>query len=179
MPSNDVKEMRKLVSPLTSSASTDQERSNLSVLLMRMYTDLDKTVRRCDESGRRSKSTIRVGSAATAASSAVAGTTLVSGSTGTAAIVVGVVTVVLGVLGSVVAALRLSDSITQNQSDHARYLPLLRELGTFAAVDLFSASIADIRERLDKFAADISAIEAEDAAAAAGPPIRPSVEGSL
>jgi hypothetical protein len=160
MVSKDVKDLRQLVSPLINSSSQDQQRSNLGTLLLRMYTDLDKTVRRCDESGRRSKWTIQVGSAATAASSAVAGTTLVSGSTGTVAIVVGVVTAALGVVGSVVAALRLNDSVKQNQSNHARYLPLLRELGAYAAVDLFNANVEDIKAQLDKFAAEISAVEA-------------------
>jgi hypothetical protein len=132
-----------------------------------MYTDLDRTVRRCDESGVRSKWTIRVGSAATAAASAVAGTTLVAGSTGTVAIVVGAVTAALGVIGSVVAALKLSDSVVLNVSDHAQYLPLLRKLGTYATVALPTAPVQEIQEKLDDFAVKISAVQAADAAAAA------------
>ncbi len=167
MTSSDVKEMTKIVSPLIDPPSEDVGRRNLAILLLRMYVDLDKTVRRCDESGTRSKWTIRVGSAATAAASAVAGTTLVSGSTGTVAIVVGAVTASLGVIGSVVAALKLSTNVTQNESDHAQYLPLLRKLGSYAATDLFSASIQDIKTQLDAFADEISAVEAKDAAEAA------------
>jgi hypothetical protein len=167
MASSDVKEMTKIVAPLTDPSNKDVERRNLAALFLRMYTDLDKTVRRCDESGNRSKWTIRVGSAATAAASAVAGTTLVAGSTGTVAIVVGAVTASLGVIGSVVAALKLSTSVTQNESDHAQYLPLLRKLGSYGAADLFSASIQDIKTQLDTFADEISAVEAKDAAAAA------------
>ncbi len=141
MPSDDVVEMKKLLDPLicsrprpwyrslfrhkkasatsvdapdTSTKQYELERRNLAAVLLRMYTDLDKTVRRSDEGGKRSKWTVRVGSAATAAASAVAGTTLVSGSTGTVAIVVGAVTASLGVIGSVVAALKLQTSITNN-----------------------------------------------------------------
>jgi hypothetical protein len=165
MPSSDVREMTKLVAPFTDPSSNDAERRNLAVLLLRMYTDLDKTVRRCDESGRRSKWTIQVGSASTAAASAVAGTTLVSGSTGTIAIAVGAVTAFLGIVGSVVAALKLKDNIKQNQSDHAYYLPLLRKIGSYAAVYLPSANVQDIRTQLDAFADEISAVEAKDAAA--------------
>ena len=84
--SKDVIEMTQIVNNIvnnTDKGSADyMERCNLAVLLLRMYSDLDKTVRRCDESGSRSKWTIRVGAAATAAASAVAGTTLVAGSTG-------------------------------------------------------------------------------------------------
>lgn len=166
MASSDVKEMRSLIISLTrSEAGKEQERCNLARLLLRMYTDLDKTVRRCDESGRRSKWVVRMGAASTAAASAVAGTTLVSGSTGTVAIVVGAVTAALGVIGSVVTAMRLSDSIKQNQSDHARYLPLFRHLSAYAAVDLFDADVESIRDHLDEVAAAISAVEAADAAA--------------
>jgi hypothetical protein len=170
MASSDVKEMKKIVVPLINGTSTnddDLERRNLAVLLLRMYTDLDKTVRRSDEGGTRSKWTVRVGSAATAAASAVAGTTLVTGSTGTAAIAVGAVTASLGVIGSVVAALKLNTSIAKNQSDHAQYLPLLRQLGSYAAVGLFKDDVQVIKTNLDTFATEISAIEAKDAAAAA------------
>lgn len=170
MPSNDVKEMTKIVAPLidsTSSNDDDLERRNLAALLLRMYTDLDKTVRRCDEAGIRSKWTVRIGSAATAAASAVAGTTLVAGSTGTVAIAVGAVTATLGVVGSVVAALKLTTSITQNESDHAQYLPLLRELGSYAAVGLFKDDVQTIQTNLNTFATNISAVEKADAAAAA------------
>jgi len=170
MPSSDVREMRTIVAPLIDSKSTnddDLERRNLAVLLLRMYTDLDKSVRRSDESGARSKWTVRVGAAATAAASAVAGTTLVAGSTGTVAIVVGAVTAALGVIGSVVAALKLSTSIAQNESDHAQYLPLLRQLGSYAAVRLFKDDVQAIQAQLDTFATKISAVEAADAAAAA------------
>lgn len=170
MPSSDVREMRTIVAPLIDSKSTnddDLERRNLAVLLLRMYTDLDKSVRRSDESGARSKWTVRVGAAATAAASAVAGTTLVAGSTGTVAIVVGAVTAALGVIGSVVAALKLSTSIAQNESDHAQYLPLLRQLGSYAAVGLFKDDVQAIQAQLDTFATKISAVEAADAAAAA------------
>ena len=169
MASSDVKKMRQLVGslPVPASPSTaDLERGNLAGQLLRMYQDLDKTVRRCDESGTRSKWTVRVGSAATAAASAVSGTTLVSGSTGTVAIVVGAVTASLGVVGSVVAALNLGVGIKQNQSDHAQYLPLLRKLGSYAAAELPTAAVEDIRASLDSFADQISKVEAADAAAA-------------
>src|SRR5271154_6987277 len=109
MASSDVKIMTSMLGPLINSTPAnddDRERRNLATLFLRMYTDLDKTVRRCDESGIRSKWTVRVGSAATAAASAVAGTTLVAGSTGTVAILVGAITATLGVVGSVVAALK-------------------------------------------------------------------------
>jgi hypothetical protein len=170
MPSSDVREMQKIVAPLIDSKSTngdDLERRNLAVLLLRMYTDLDKSVRRSDESGTRSKWIVRVGAAATAAASAVAGTTLVAGSTGTVAIVVGAVTAALGVVGGVVAALKLSTSIAQNESDHAQYLPLLRQLGSYAAVGLFKDDVQAVQAQLDTFATKISAVEAADAAAAA------------
>jgi hypothetical protein len=170
MPSSDVREMQKIVAPLIDNTSTnddDLQRRNLAVLLLRMYTDLDKSVRRSDESGTRSKWTVRVGAAATAAASAVAGTTLVAGSTGTVAIVVGAVTAALGVIGSVVAALKLSTSIAQNESDHAQYLPLLRQLGSYAAVGLFKDDVQAIQAQLDTFATKISSVEAQDAAAAA------------
>jgi hypothetical protein len=163
--SKDVIEMTQIVSNIDKGSADPAERRNLAVLLLRMYTDLDTTVRRCDESGTRSKWTIRIGAAATAAASAVAGTTLVAGSTGTVAIVVGAVTATLGVLGSIVAALKLSESVSQNESDHARYLPLLRELGTYAAVALPNAPVQDIQAKLDDFAVKISAVEAADAAA--------------
>jgi hypothetical protein len=165
--SKDVQEMTQIVSNIDKESTDYTERRNLAVLLLRMYADLDKTVRRCDESGTRSKWTIRVGAAATGAASAVAGTTLVAGSTGTVAIVVGAVTASLGVLGSIVAALKLSESVTQNESDHALYLPLLRELGTYAAVALPGAPVQDIQAKLDDFAVKISAVEAADAAASA------------
>jgi hypothetical protein len=167
MASADVKEMTSLVAQI-SPDSKDLSRHYLAIQLLRMYTDLDKTVRRCDESGIRSKWTIRVGSAATAAASAVAGTTLVAGATGTVAIVVGAATAALGVIGSVVAALKLTDSVTQNESDHAQYLALFRELGTYAAVALPAAPVEDIEAKLDDFAVKISAVEAANAAAAAG-----------
>jgi hypothetical protein len=168
MPSSDVREMQKIVAPLVDGKATDDlERRNLAVLLLRMYTDLDKSVRRSDESGTRSKWVVRVGSAATAAASAVAGTALVAGSTGTVAIVVGGVTAALGVVGSVVAALKLSTSIAQNESDHAQYLPLLRQLGSYAAVGLFKDDVLGIQAQLDTFATKISAIEVADAAASA------------
>jgi hypothetical protein len=165
--SKDVIEMTQIVNNIGKDSTDYTERRNLAVLLLRMYTDLDTTVRRCDESGVRSKWTIRIGAAATAAASAVAGTTLVAGSTGTVAVVVGAVAAGLGVLGSIVAALKLSDSVTQNESDHASYLPLLRELGTYAAVALPNARVADIQAKLDDFAVKISAVEAADAAASA------------
>ena len=167
MASSDIKEMTKIVAPLTDPSNKDVERRNLAALLLRMYIDLDTTVRRCDESGNRSKWTIRVGAAATAAASAVAGTTLVAGSTGTVAIVVGAVTASLGVIGSVVTALKLSASVIQNESDHAQYLPLLRQLGSYAAVGLFKDDVQAIQAQLDTFATKISAVEAQDAAAAA------------
>ncbi len=194
MPSNDVLEMRKLLDPLigsrarpwyrslfrhkeTSATSADAsatstrqyelERRNIAAVLLRMYTDLDKTVRRSDEGGKRSKWTVRIGSAATAAASAVAGTTLVSGSTGTIAIVVGAVTASLGIIGSVVAALKLQTSITKNQADHAQYLPLFRQLSTYAAVGLFKDDVEKVQSTLNTFATNISMIEAADAAAAA------------
>jgi hypothetical protein len=166
MASADVKAMTSLIAPFMNPDFPDAQRRNLAVLLLRMYTDLDKTVRRCDESGVRSKWTIRIGSAATAAASAVAGTTLVAGSTGTVAIVVGAVTATLGVTGSVVAALKLTDSVTRNESDHAQYLVLLRELGAYAAVALPDAPAQDIEAKLNDFAVKISAVEAADAAAA-------------
>jgi hypothetical protein len=179
--SKDVKEMTQIVNNIVNNTDKESadytERCNLAVLLRRMYTDLDKTVRRCDESGSRSKWTIRIGAAATAAASAVAGTTLVAGSTGTVAIVVGAVSAVLGVLGSIVAALKLSESVTQNESDHARYLPLLRELGTYAAVALPNAPVRDIQAKLDDFAVKISAVEAGDAAASADG--APSTQGAV
>jgi hypothetical protein len=165
--SKDVIEMTQIVNNIDKQSADYTQRRNLAVLLLRMYTDLDKTVRRCDEYGTRSKWTIRVGSAATAAASAVAGTTLVAGSTGTVAIVVGAVTAALGVIGSVVAALKLTDSVTQNQLDHAQYLPLLRQLGAYAAVALPSAHVQDIQKRMDDFADKISAVEKADAAAVA------------
>lgn len=187
MPSHDVIEMRNLLDPLigsrprpwqrslfrdketlvTSTKQYELERRNLAAVLLRMYTDLDKTVRRSDEGGKRSKWTVRIGSAATAAASAVAGTTLVSGSTGTVAIVVGAVTASLGVIGSVVAALRLQTSITNNQADHAQYLPLFRQLSTYAAVGLFKDDVEKVQSTLNTFATNISKIEAADAAAAA------------
>jgi len=167
MASADVKAMTSLVGPFIDPKFSDAQRRNLAILLLRMYTDLDKTVRRCDESGIRSKWTIRIGSAATAAASAVAGTTLVAGSTGTVSIVVGAVAATLGVIGSVVAALKLTESVTQNESDHAQYLVLLRELGTYAAVALPDAPVQDIEANLNDFAVKISAVEAADAAAAA------------
>jgi hypothetical protein len=157
--------MENLLKPLTDPKYADAQRHNLAIILLRMYTDLDKTVRRCDEGGTHSKWAIRVGSAATAGGAAVAGTTLVSGSTGTVAIVVGAVTATLGVIGSVVTALKLSDSVKQNQSDHAVYLPLLRQLGTYAAVNLFTADPQVIKKDLDDFATKISAVEAADASA--------------
>jgi hypothetical protein len=157
--------MENLLNPLTNPKYADAQRHNLAIILLRMYTDLDKTVRRCDEGGTHSKWAIRVGSAATAGGAAVAGTTLVSGSTGTVAIVVGAVTATLGVIGSVVTALKLSDSVKQNQSDHAVYLPLLRQLGTYAAVNLFTADPQVIKKDLDDFATKISAVEAADASA--------------
>ena len=163
--SKDVIEMTQIVNNIGKESTDYTERRNLAALLLRMYTDLDTTVRRCDEYGARSKWTIRVGAAATAAASAVAGTTLVAGSTGTAAVVVGAVSAALGVLGSIVAALKLSESVTQNESDHARYLPLFRELGTYAAVALPNAPVQDIQAKLDDFAVKISAVEAADAAA--------------
>jgi hypothetical protein len=167
MPSADVKEMRSLVAPFMKPEFPDAKRRNLAVVFLRTYTDLDTTVRRCDEAGIRSKWVIRVGSAATAAASAVAGTTLVAGAVGTVAIVVGAVTATLGVTGSVVAALKLTDSVTQNELDHAKYLPLLRELGTYAAVKLPDAPVEQIETDLNAFAVSISAVEAADAAAAA------------
>jgi hypothetical protein len=170
MASSDVKIMTSMLDPLINSTPAnddDRERRNLATLFLRMYTDLDKTVRRCDESGIRSKWTVRVGSAATAAASAVAGTTLVAGSTGTVAIVVGAITATLGVVGSVVAALKLTTSIAQNESDHAQYLPLLRQLGSYAAVGLPKDDILVIQNQLNMFAANISAVEAKDATAAA------------
>ncbi len=157
--------MENLLKPLTDENCADTPRHNLAIILLRMYTDLDKTVRRCDEGGTHSKWAIRVGSAATAGGAAVAGTTLVSGSTGTVAIVVGAVTATLGVIGSVVTALKLSDSVKQNQSDHAVYLPLLRQLGTYAAVNLFTADPQVVKKDLDDFATKISAVEAADASA--------------
>jgi hypothetical protein len=165
--SKDVIEMTRIVNNIDEGSASDTERRNLAVLLLRMYTDLDTAVRRCDEYGTRSKWTIRVGAAATAAASAVAGTTLVAGSTGTVAIVVGAVSAALGVLGSIVAALKLNDSVTQNEADHACYLPLLRELGTYAAVALPNAPVQEIQAKLDDFAVKISAVEAADAAASA------------
>jgi hypothetical protein len=194
MPSDDVVEMKKLLDPLicsrprpwyrslfrhkkasatsvdapdTSTKQYELERRNLAAVLLRMYTDLDKTVRRSDEGGKRSKWTVRVGSAATAAASAVAGTTLVSGSTGTVAIVVGAVTASLGVIGSVVAALKLQTSITNNQANHAQYLPLFRQLSTYAAVGLFKDDVEKVQSTLNTFATNISKIEAADAAAEA------------
>ena len=165
--SRDVKDMTQIVNGIDKQSADYKERHNLAIILLRMYTDLDTTVRRCDESGTRSKWAIRVGAAATAAASAVAGTTLVAGSTGTVAIVVGAVSASLGVLGSIVAALKLNESVTQNESDHALYLPLLRELGTYAAVAVPNAPVLDIQAKLDDFAAKISAVEAADAAASA------------
>lgn len=194
MPSDDVAQMKTILDPLigsaprpwykrsfgrnenldpsakapdTSANDDDRARRNLARCLLRMYTDLDKTVRRNDEGGKRSKWSVRLGSAATAAASAVAGTTLVTGSTGTAAVVVGAVTASLGVIGSVVAALKLQTSITKNQADHAQYLPLLRQLGTYGSVGLIKDDVEKVQSHLDDFAKKISAIEAKDAAAAA------------
>jgi hypothetical protein len=55
--------------------------------------------------------------------------------------------------------------VKQNQSDHAVYLPLLRQLGTYAAVNLFTADPQVIKKDLDDFATKISAVEAADASA--------------
>jgi hypothetical protein len=48
---------------------------------------------------------------------------------------------------------------------HAVYLPLLRQLGTYAAVNLFTADPQVIKKDLDDFATKISAVEAADASA--------------
>jgi hypothetical protein len=57
--SQNVRKMTQIINNIVSNIdkrSADYtERCNLAVLLLRMYTDLDKTVRRCDESGTRSK----------------------------------------------------------------------------------------------------------------------------
>ena len=77
------------------------------------------------------------------------GTTLAAGAKGNVAIGIGIFAAVLGVVGSVTAALKLNESVKRNQADHALYLPILRKMTTYAAVDLPSADEGEIRKALE------------------------------
>ncbi|MFL6237918.1 MAG: hypothetical protein ACJ735_00300, partial [Actinomycetes bacterium] len=94
------------------------------------------------------------------------GTTLLTGASGRWALVVGATTAFLGVVGSVAAALKLNESVQRNRADHAQYLPILRHIGTYAAVDLPVADLKAIRKQLDLFARQIADVEANAAAEA-------------
>ena len=111
----------------------------LADLIARMYADLDKSVRRSDEHTAFARGFGQFGAAATAAASAVGGTTLASGATGRPAFLVGLFTALLGVVGSIVASLKLGESVQANRNDHAAYLALLRKISAYVDAELVGA----------------------------------------
>jgi hypothetical protein len=153
--SKDVQLMRTMVLKF----KDDPTRSHTAALFERMYKDLDKTVRRCDEHRKWGRSFGQLGAAATAASSAVAGTTLASPASGPVATGIGVAAAVCGVLGSIVVALKLGQSVRNNELDHAQYLAIFRAIGSYVATAFATDEPAAIQTQMNGFAAQIGDVE--------------------